>query len=73
MTNRLSNTPESLLPLAPVAVEILLALAEGERPGAEVMIDIERRSAGTISPNPGALDRLLQEGLSTSAVRSVER
>ena len=76
MTKRLSKSPESFLPLTPVAFEILLALAEGERHGYEVMIEIERRSAGRISPNPGtlyrALDRLVQEGLLTSAVRSVE-
>jgi DNA-binding PadR family transcriptional regulator len=76
MTKRLSKSPESFLPLTPVAFEILLALAEGERHGYDVMIEIERRSGGTISPNPGtlyrALDRLVQEGLLTSAVRSGE-
>ena len=75
MTKRLSASPESFLPLTPVAFEILLALAEGERHGYEVMIEIERRSGGRISPNPGtlyrALDRLVQEGLLTSPVRSV--
>ena len=76
MARRLNSSPESFLPLTPVAFEILLALAEGDRHGYEVMIAIERRSAGRISPNPGtlyrALDRLAQEGLLTSAVRSVE-
>ena len=76
MSNRINNSPESFLPLTPVAFEILLALAEVERHGYEVMIEIERRSAGRISPNPGtlyrALDRLVQEGLLASAVRSVE-
>ena len=76
MTNRLSQSPESFLPLTPVAFEILLALGDGGRHGYEVMIEIERRSAGRISPNPGtlyrAIDRLVQEGLLTSAVRSVE-
>ena len=76
MSNRLSASPESFLPLTPVAFEILLALADGERHGYEVMIEIERRSAGRISPNPGtlyrALDRLAQEGLLTASVRSVE-
>ena len=76
MTKRLSPSPESFLPLTPVAFEILLALAEDERHGYDVMIEIERRSSGRISPNPGtlyrALDRLAQEGLLTSAVRSVE-
>ena len=76
MTKLLTKSPESFLPLTPVAFEILLALADGERHGYEVMIEIERRTAGRISPNPGtlyrALDRLVQEGLLTSAVRSVE-
>jgi len=76
MTKSLSQSPESFLPLTPVAFEILLALADGERHGYEVMIEIERRSAGRISPNPGtlyrALDRLVREGLLTSAVLSVE-
>ena len=76
MTKRLTQSPESFLPLTPVAFEILLALAEGERHGYEVMLAIERRSGGRISPNPGtlyrALDRLVQEGLLTSAVRAVQ-
>ena len=76
MAKRHHQSPESFLPLTPVAFEILLSLAEGERHGYEVMVEIERRSAGRISPNPGtlyrALDRLVQEGLLTSAVRSVD-
>jgi DNA-binding PadR family transcriptional regulator len=76
MTKRRSESAESFLPLTPVAFEILLALAEGERHGYEVMVEIERRTGGRISPNPGtlyrALDRLVQEGLLTFAVRSVE-
>lgn len=76
MTRRLSRPPESFLPLTPVAFEILLALADGGRHGYQVMLDIERRSGGRISPNPGtlyrALDRLVQAGLLTSTVRSVE-
>jgi DNA-binding PadR family transcriptional regulator len=76
MTNRHNPSPETFLPLTPVAFEILLALAEGERHGYDVMLEIERRSGGRISPNPGtlyrALDRLVQEGLLSTAVRAVE-
>ena len=76
MTKRVTESPDSFLPLTPVAFEILLALADGERHGYDVMIEIERRSGGRISPNPGtlyrALDRLVQEGLLTAAVRSVD-
>jgi DNA-binding PadR family transcriptional regulator len=73
---RPTQSPESFLPLTPVAFEILLSLAESERHGYEVMTEIERRSGGRISPNPGtlyrALDRLVQEGLLTSTVRPVD-
>lgn len=76
MTKRSTRSPETFLPLTPVAFEILLALAEGERHGYDVMIEIERRSGGRISPNPGtlyrALDRLVQEGLLASAIRSAD-
>ena|SRR5687767_12300366 len=76
MTKPLSESAESFLPLTPVAFEILLALADEERHGYDVMIEIERRSGGRISPNPGtlyrALDRLVQEGLLTSTVRPVD-
>ena len=76
MTKRLNNSPETFLPLTPVAFEILLAVAEGERHGYDVMLDIERRTGGRISPNPGtlyrALDRLVGEGLLISAGRSVD-
>jgi DNA-binding PadR family transcriptional regulator len=76
MTKRPNPSPEYFLPLTPVAFEILLALADGDRHGYDVMVEIERRSAGRISPNPGtlyrALDRLVQEGLLTSAVRPVD-
>jgi DNA-binding PadR family transcriptional regulator len=76
MTNRLSESPESFLPLTPIAFEILLAVAEGERHGYDIMVEIERRTAGRISPNPGtlyrAVDRLVQEGLLTSAIRSAD-
>ena len=58
---------ESYLPMTPVAFEILLAVAEGERHGYDVMLSIERRTGGTLSPNPGtlyrALDRLVSKGL----------
>ena len=76
MVKRLTKSPDWFLPLTPVAFEILLALGDGERHGYDVMIEIERRTAGRISPNPGtlyrALDRLVQEGLLTSAFGPVD-
>ena len=58
---------DRFLPLTAVAFEILLAVAGEERYGYEIMLAIEKRSAGRISPNPGtlyrALDRLARQGL----------
>src|SRR5918995_5874341 len=57
----------SFLPLTPVSFEIHLALAGGEQHGYAVMLDVERRTNGTISLHAGslyrALNRLLEAGL----------
>jgi DNA-binding PadR family transcriptional regulator len=53
--------------MTPLALEILLAVAEEERHGYDIMVSVERRTGGRLSPNPGtlyrALDRLAGEGL----------
>jgi DNA-binding PadR family transcriptional regulator len=55
------------LPLTPVAFEILLALAGGDRHGYAILRDIEERASGRISPHPGtlyrAINRLMESGL----------
>jgi DNA-binding PadR family transcriptional regulator len=51
--------PESFLPLTPVAFEILLALADGERHGYSILQEVERRSGGTLSLHAGTLYRAL--------------
>ena len=40
--------PESFLPLTPVAFEILLALADGERHGYSILQEVESRSGGAV-------------------------
>jgi DNA-binding PadR family transcriptional regulator len=59
--------PEDFLPLTAVVFEILLALADGERHGYDVMQDVERRTGGQIALHAGtlyrALSRLLDQGL----------
>ena len=63
--------PASFLPLTPVGFEILLALAAEPRHGYDIMLEIERRTGGRVSLNPGtlyrALDRLAAEGLLDAA------
>ena len=66
MTNRRPN-PDALLPLTPVAFEILLSLAEEERHGYHIMQAVDRRTEGRISLHAGtlyrALARLVDAGL----------
>ena len=51
--------PESFLPLTPVAFEILLALADGERHGYSILQEVEHRTGGTVSLHAGSLYRAL--------------
>ena len=59
--------PGELLPLTPVAFEILLSLAEEECHGYHIMQAVERRTDGRISLHAGtlyrALARLVDAGL----------
>src|SRR5438552_2379844 len=58
---------ESFLPLTPVVFEIMLALADGERHGYNILQEVETRSGGGVSLHAGslyrALARLLEQGL----------
>ena len=58
MTRRGSD-PESVLPLTPVAFEILLSLAEEDRHGYHIMQAVERRTDGRITLHAGTLYRAL--------------
>ena len=51
--------PASVLPLTPVAFEILLALAEEDRHGYHIMQAVERRTDGRIALHAGTLYRAL--------------
>jgi DNA-binding PadR family transcriptional regulator len=66
--------PDSFLPLTPVAFEILLALADGERHGYGIMQEVTVRTGGEVRLGPGTLygsiKRLLAGGL---IAESVER
>ena len=51
---RLSD-PEDLLPLTPVALNVLLALADGERHGYAIMLEVRERTGGRVRLGPGTL------------------
>jgi len=62
---------EEFLPLRPVEFQVLLALVEGERHGYGILLEVARRSEGTVRLEPGtlyrALRRMLKAGLVTHA------
>jgi len=59
--------PRDHLPLTPAVFHILLALAEGEKHGYGVIVDVRERTAGEIRLGTGtlytAIKRLLGQGL----------
>ena len=52
--------PRSFLPLTPLALEVLLALADGPRHGYGVILDVRERTDGLIRLRTGTLYVLLQ-------------
>lgn len=61
------NKPESFLPLTPAVFNILLALADGEKHGYGIMLEVEENTNGQMQMGPGTLygsiKRLLKAGL----------
>jgi DNA-binding PadR family transcriptional regulator len=62
-----SSDPVDLLPLTPVAQHVLLALADGERHGYGIMLEVRERTGGKVRLGPGTLygviKRLKEGGL----------
>ena len=59
--------PAGLLPLTPVAFNVLLALADEERHGYGIILEVEERTGGGVRVGPGtlygALKRLREGGM----------
>ena len=60
--------PDTFLPLTPVAFEILLALADGERHGYSILQEVELRSGGTVALHAGTLYRALARLLESDLI-----
>ena len=62
-----SPDPETLLPMTPAVFNILLALADGEKHGYAIMLEVEESTHGTVKMGPGTLygsiKRMLSSGL----------
>lgn len=70
----MSPAPDPRLPLTPLTMAILLALAEGDRHGYALMKEVEAQTEGRLRPGTGslyaALERLLEDGLIDESPRA---
>jgi DNA-binding PadR family transcriptional regulator len=62
-----------LLPLRPVAYQVLLALADGERHGYGIVQDISQRTAARMTLEPGNLYRTLKWMLEHQLIEESDR
>jgi DNA-binding PadR family transcriptional regulator len=71
----MARTPsvDHLLPLRPVAFQVLLSLLDGERHGYALVQDIAKRTASGIDLEPGNLYRHLKAMLDASLIEESER
>jgi DNA-binding PadR family transcriptional regulator len=67
------TAPDAFLPLKPVAFQVLLSLADGERHGYAITQDIARRSSARLRIEPGNLYRFLRELLADRLVEETQR
>jgi DNA-binding PadR family transcriptional regulator len=62
-----NQDPQSLLPLSPAVFHILLALADEERHGYGIMLEVKQSTEGQVQLAPGtlygAIKRLLAQGI----------
>ena len=65
--------PYELLPLRPVAYQVLLALADGERHGYGIVQDISQRAAARMNLEPGNLYRTLKLMLEQQLIEESDR
>jgi DNA-binding PadR family transcriptional regulator len=55
MSTQRARDPASLLPLTPVVLNVLLALADEERHGYGIMLEVRERTEGRMQLGPGTL------------------
>ena len=59
----MTDSPETLLPLQPTTFHILLSLADEDRHGYAIILDVARRTHGEIKLSAGTLYRSIQRML----------
>ena len=69
---RSTTDPNHLLPLTPVAFDILLALLEGEAHGYAIMQSVQERTGGATSLHAGTLYRALSRLVDADLIEELE-
>jgi DNA-binding PadR family transcriptional regulator len=64
----MNDTPESLLPLQPTTFHILLSLADEDRHGYAIILDVARRTNGELKLSAGTLYRSIQRMLEAGLI-----
>jgi DNA-binding PadR family transcriptional regulator len=67
------DTIQAMLPLQPATFHILLALAEEDRHGYGIMLDIEARTNGELRMSAGTLYRSIQRMLEQGLIAETRR
>jgi DNA-binding PadR family transcriptional regulator len=67
-----AQRPEEMLPLSPAVFHILLALADKERHGYNIMQEIARQTAGTLRLGPTTLYRSIKQMLAGNLIVEVD-
>ena len=62
-------SPQTFLPLTPAVFNILLALADGEKHGYAIMLEVENNTAGGVKMGPGTLYGSIKRMLEASLIR----
>jgi len=65
--------PQSLLPLPPATFHILLALADEERHGYAILLDVEDRTGGELRLSAGTLYRSIARMVEQGLIAEVSR
>lgn len=73
MPRKLMSPADRLLPLKPVAFQILLSLAEGEQHGYAITQDIGARSSARMQIEPGNLYRSIRTLLDDGLIKESDR
>ena len=68
----MSRDPTAWLPLAPAQMNILMALADGEKHGYAVMREVERMTDGEVTMGPGTLYGAIKRMLSAGLIEETE-